>query len=108
MIQARIDNYYKLRKMVIVLVVAGIVMLIIAGTLIAGFLRKRKKKIANAAKNISKAAIEAVRDIGSQNEIFYHGEEDRHGDPVTPEEDSDKTKEDLDEEKNGPEDQKNP
>ena len=90
MIQARIDNYYKLRKMVIVLVVSGIVILIVAGTLIAGFLRKKKKKIASAAKNISKAAIEAVRDIGSQNEIFYHGAEDRHGDPVT-EADKEKT-----------------
>ncbi len=83
-VQARIDNYYKLRKIVIVLVAAGTVILIVACVLITGFFRKKKKKIADAAKNISKAAIEAVSNIGSQNELFYHGEEDEHGDPVDP------------------------
>ena len=83
-IQARINDYYKLRRIVIILAATGTIIVLAALILTAGFLRRRKKKIARAAKNIRKAAIDAVSNIGSQNELFYHGEEDEHGDPVDP------------------------
>nr|MCR4850371.1 hypothetical protein [Lachnospiraceae bacterium] len=83
-IQARINDYYKLRRIVIILAATGMIIVLAALILTAGFLRRRKKKIARAAKNIRKAAIDAVSNIGSQNELFYHGEEDEHGDPVDP------------------------
>ncbi|MCR4787365.1 MAG: hypothetical protein K5888_02145 [Lachnospiraceae bacterium] len=93
MIQARINDFHRLRKMIIAAIVTGVILLLIAGILIFRFFARKKKNIAKAAKTIRKAAIEAVSNIGSQNELFYHGEEDEHGDPVDENKDVDTAEE---------------
>lgn len=86
-IAARYSNPKRLSRVLIIVIISIIITLVIAVVLIAHFLVKRRRKILNTAKKIREATHEAARNIGSQNQIFYHGGEDRHGDPVEEAED---------------------
>ncbi len=82
LIAARYSNPKRLSRVLIIVIISIIITLVITVILIAHFLVKRRRKILNTAKKIREATHEAARNIGSQNQIFYHGGEDRHGDPV--------------------------
>ncbi len=85
-LEARILNAPRVaRALTITLIVSGIA-LFAAAFLIIRFFVRRRRRIASAAHKIRNATHEAARNLGSQNQIFYHGEEDRHGDPVVSEE----------------------
>ena len=81
-IQSRITNINRLSKTLVIAGVAVAIILVIILILTARVWQRKKKGIAKAAKKIGKAAIEAVSNIGSQNDIFYHGCEDENGNPI--------------------------
>ncbi|MCR4989263.1 MAG: hypothetical protein K6A38_00160 [Lachnospiraceae bacterium] len=82
MIRSKVNNIHKISRVIIVLaIIAGV--LLAAGIILTSvFFNRKKKKIAKAAKKIKNAAIEAVSNMGSSNDIFYHGKEDENGNPV--------------------------
>ena len=75
-----IKNIHRLNRAMIIGIALTVIIIIAISSYAFKFISQRRKKIRKAARKITSAAIEAAQNIGSQNQLFYHGDESEEND----------------------------
>lgn len=83
-LRMQVKNLERRYHLLMALIILGGILVVAVFVIVLIMLFKKRRKIAGAAKALHEKTQNAVHNMGGQNQLFYHGEEDKDGNPVEP------------------------